>query len=43
MDAYGHEIDGSSERNIIAENPGSFKDGYFLTSNNEALERNGIA
>jgi hypothetical protein len=41
MDAYGHEIDGSSERTVTTENPWSFQHGYFLTSSTGALERNG--
>jgi hypothetical protein len=41
MDAYGHDIDGSSERTVTTKNPWSFQHGYFLTSSNGALERNG--
>jgi hypothetical protein len=43
MDAYGHEIDGSSERTVIVENPWSFQHGYFLTSSTGALERIGTS
>jgi hypothetical protein len=43
MDAYVHEIDGSSEITITIENLWSFQHGDFLTSSMRALERNGIA
>jgi hypothetical protein len=39
MDSYGHDIDGSSERTVIDENPWSFQHGDVLTSSRIPREK----